>query len=146
MKPLQSIINFFIVAFLILISVLVYQLVQVNNSNDSNNFSSGYCGTRDISNGVSSDVITKGKTLFKNYCATCHARNMVADATGPALENSLRKFNYDTLRYTQYLNDDAQFLKISTSNHIKHSNHKFNILTIQEVKSILEFIEGVSRF
>ena len=26
-----------------------------------------------------------GKTLFKNYCATCHAKNMVVDGTGPAL-------------------------------------------------------------
>ena len=26
-----------------------------------------------------------GKTLFKNYCASCHAKNMKSDATGPAL-------------------------------------------------------------
>lgn len=27
----------------------------------------------------------EGKTLFKNYCASCHNKNMVADMTGPAL-------------------------------------------------------------
>ncbi|WP_235297029.1 c-type cytochrome [Portibacter marinus] len=27
----------------------------------------------------------EGKTLFRNYCATCHAKNMKTDATGPAL-------------------------------------------------------------
>jgi len=26
-----------------------------------------------------------GKKLFKNNCARCHAKNMKADATGPAL-------------------------------------------------------------
>lgn len=29
--------------------------------------------------------IDEGKTLFKNYCASCHNKNMVSDMTGPAL-------------------------------------------------------------
>jgi len=29
--------------------------------------------------------IEEGKTLFRNYCATCHAKNMKDDLTGPAL-------------------------------------------------------------
>lgn len=29
--------------------------------------------------------VDEGKTLFRNYCATCHAKNMRTNATGPAL-------------------------------------------------------------
>ena len=30
-------------------------------------------------------TVESGKTLFRNYCATCHDKTMVKDATGPAL-------------------------------------------------------------
>lgn len=29
--------------------------------------------------------VDEGKTLFRNYCATCHAKDMVSNLTGPAL-------------------------------------------------------------
>ncbi len=29
--------------------------------------------------------IEEGKTLFRNYCASCHNKNMKDDLTGPAL-------------------------------------------------------------
>lgn len=30
-------------------------------------------------------TVEEGKTLFRNYCASCHAKNMKSDMTGPAL-------------------------------------------------------------
>ena len=36
----------------------------------------------DISAQATADA---GKTLFRNYCATCHARDMKTAGTGPAL-------------------------------------------------------------
>lgn len=33
-------------------------------------------------------TIDAGKTVFKNYCATCHAKNMKSNLTGPALANA----------------------------------------------------------
>jgi len=33
-------------------------------------------------------TVESGKTLFRNYCATCHAKDMKTDLTGPALSGT----------------------------------------------------------
>ena len=40
-----------------------------------------------------------GKTLFRNYCAACHNRNMVSDMTGPALGGTQERWTDYPLEY-----------------------------------------------
>ncbi|MBT8234187.1 MAG: c-type cytochrome [Saprospiraceae bacterium] len=39
--------------------------------------------------------IAEGKTLFKNNCASCHAKNMKSKATGPALGGAVERWTAD---------------------------------------------------
>lgn len=48
---------------------------------------------------VTEATVSEGKTLFRNYCATCHARDMATDLTGPALGGTLE-------RWSEYPQDD----------------------------------------
>ena len=42
---------------------------------------------------VDEAAFNEGKTLFRNYCATCHNRNMVDDLTGPALGGTQERWS-----------------------------------------------------
>ena len=48
-----------------------------------------------------------GKTLFKNYCAQCHSKNMKSAATGPALGGAQERWADDEALYAWIRNSQA---------------------------------------
>lgn len=91
-----------------------------------------------------------GKKLFKNYCATCHAKNMVTDMTGPALAGSQERWGDDTALYAWIRNSQAMI----QSGHPRATElwdqwkptimSSFTQLTDDEIGSLLAYINGVA--
>lgn len=96
------------------------------------------------------EKISVGKTLFKNNCASCHAKNMTMDLTGPALSGVSE-------RWAEYPQEDL-YNWIKNSQKLIKSGHpravelwkawdKVTMNAIQledeEIESILMYIESV---
>lgn len=91
-----------------------------------------------------------GKKLFKNYCGTCHAKNMVADMTGPALAGAQERWSDDEALYA-WIRNSAAVVKSGhpRANEIYNEWNKslmtaFPSLTDDEIGSILAFINGTA--
>jgi cytochrome c2 len=92
-----------------------------------------------------------GKTLFRNYCGTCHSRDMVSDLTGPALGGTEERWAdfpeedlYRWIRNSQSLIQEghprAEELWSQWQPTVMNN---FLQLTDQEIKNILGYIDGV---
>jgi len=86
-----------------------------------------------------------GKTLFKNYCATCHAKKMVSDATGPALAGAQERWDddealYAWIRNSQQMVVDGHPRAVEVYNEWKSVMTAFPSLTDDEIGSLLVFI------
>lgn len=99
-----------------------------------------------------SSSIEEGKRLFKTYCATCHAKNLKVDATGPALNRFFENWQKDTTRIRAYLSDsrayletynDARIAKIRTEFKSTANNHFFPLSKV-ELAHLLSYIELTS--
>ncbi len=91
-----------------------------------------------------------GKNLFRNYCATCHARDMKSDLTGPALGGTLE-------RWGDYPKEDL-YAWIRNSQALINEGHpratelwdqwqpvvmnSFPNLTDEEIDNVLSYING----
>ena len=92
----------------------------------------------------------EGKKLFKNYCATCHAKNMVADMTGPALAGAQERWGDDEALYA-WIRNSAALVQTGhpRANEIYNEWNKslmtaFPSLTDDEIGSILLYINGTA--
>jgi len=108
------------------------------------------CGT--VSYGFSSrhDAdLEIGKMLFKNNCASCHAKNMVSDMIGPALSRAIERFDYDTIAFGAYLREPIHYLSVSNDERLQELHLKYNKvikpsflnLSDEEIVNIIEYIE-----
>jgi len=90
-----------------------------------------------------------GKTIFQNYCASCHSKNMKDDMTGPALNDFVRRWDNDTLRILKYIRNPIQYFKNNPSKRMVDLHRDFGRvnkpimqdLTLEQVKSLIEYIE-----
>ena len=90
-----------------------------------------------------------GKTLFKNYCATCHAKNMKSKLTGPALGGVQERWDSEEDLYAWIRNSQ----KMIADGHPRATElweewkptvmTSFEKLTDQEIVNILGYIDGV---
>jgi len=91
-----------------------------------------------------------GKKLFKDYCATCHAKNMVSAATGPALAGSQATWDddealYAWIRNSQQLIADGHPRALEVWEEYKPTvMTAFPALTDDEIGSILAYVNGVA--
>ncbi len=92
-----------------------------------------------------------GKNLFRNYCATCHARDMQSDLTGPALGGVLDRWAdypkedlYQWIRNSQGMINEGhpRALELWDEWQPVIMNNFLN-LTDQEIDNILVYINGV---
>jgi len=152
---MKDILNITYLLVLIVITALIYFVINVSKSNielrmeNGTNEIVGWCGTTSPYDNNSS--AQNGKKLFKNNCATCHNKNMKSDATGPALGDTFMAWERDTLSYTSYLNYSYDGIE---KRHLKRivdlkksfgypstfSSHDFK-LSLEEVKDIISYIE-----
>lgn len=86
LSALQSLVLFFL---LLMVTTFSYALRDAPPPEPTPKF---HCGVFERSGGhylypdtLASGSVALGKSLFRSYCGSCHASNMVANATGPAL-------------------------------------------------------------
>lgn len=92
-----------------------------------------------------------GKALFRNYCATCHNKNMVADLTGPALGGTQERWAefpeedlYRWIRGSAAMIDEGHPRATELWAAWKPTvMNNFPQLTDQEIFNILGYIDGV---
>jgi cytochrome c2 len=90
-----------------------------------------------------------GKTLFKNYCAQCHAKNMKSKLTGPALGGVEERWEsqedlYAWIRNSQKMIADGHPRAVELWNEWKPTQMTaFEALTDEEIASMLLYIKGV---
>lgn len=89
-----------------------------------------------------------GKTLFRNYCATCHARDMKSNLTGPALGGVETRWEtkedlYSWIRNSQAMINSGNPRAVELWNQWKPVvMNNFPNLTDQEIDNILAFVKG----
>ncbi len=92
-----------------------------------------------------------GKTVFKNYCASCHAKDMKSALTGPALYGAearwadfAREDLYEWIRNSQALIAKGHPRATELWNEYKPTvMTAFPALTDEEIESVLLYVEGV---
>lgn len=93
-----------------------------------------------------------GKTVFKNYCASCHAKNMKSAMTGPALANAEanwadypREELYAWIRNSQALIAAGHPRAVELWNEYKPTvMTAFPNLTDEEIESTMLYIRGMA--
>ena len=92
-----------------------------------------------------------GKTVFKNYCASCHNKNMVSDMTGPALAGLSERWDSEEDLYAWIRNSQAMIFEIGHPRALELWNQykpsvmtPFPNLTDDEIASTLLYINGVA--
>ncbi|MEE9438671.1 MAG: c-type cytochrome, partial [Saprospiraceae bacterium] len=91
-----------------------------------------------------------GKKLFKDYCGTCHAKNMKSAGTGPALAGAQEKWDNDADLYAWIRNSQASIAAGQPRATELWAQYKptimtsFPNLTDDEIGSILAYVNGVS--
>lgn len=94
---------------------------------------------------VSADA---GKDLFRNYCASCHNKDMRTAATGPAVGGSVERWNDDAALYAWIRNSQAMVKNghpkaVELFNKYKTIMTAFPDLTDDQIGSILAYVNGV---
>jgi len=92
-----------------------------------------------------------GKTLFRNYCATCHVTDMKTDLTGPALGGVEERWSdypeedlYSWIRNSQAMIQAGHPRAVELWEEWQPTQmNNFLQLTDQEIKNILGYIDGV---
>ncbi len=99
--------------------------------------------------GLSLQAQPEGKALFKENCATCHNKNMVADMTGPALGGIQERWEDESDLYAWIRNSGA-FLATGDAyaNALYNEWNKaamtaFPNLTDEEIAEILLYVDNV---
>ncbi len=92
-----------------------------------------------------------GKTVFKNYCASCHNKNMVSDMTGPALAGVEDRWDTEENLYAWIRNSQAMIFETGHPRAIELWNEykpsamtAFPQLTDDDIASTLLYINGVA--
>ena len=89
-----------------------------------------------------------GKALFMANCASCH--NPLKDATGPALQGALQRWNNDTARLHAYVRNPSKLAQ--TDEYAKALQQKWNInmtafpdLTNDQIDAIFQYTSEYSQ-
>lgn len=128
--------------------ILINFVAMLNNESIPGGEATGapFCGVVDSQSQIEQNSKAhNGKKLFWNNCSSCHHKSMDKNATGPALAHSLERWNYDTLRLREYINDSEKFRSNAafrkerpdlTFEIVAH-NHQ---LSLESVVDIIEYI------
>lgn len=133
-----------------LLALFVWQVLRTDE-NSAEEESKAFCAVIDDkpSQGVAYNEHINydiGKRLFKENCASCHNKNMQEPMLGPALLGAIGRFDKDTLKFQNYLNDPSElvqsdmYLKALWIENGKILKPAFDF-DLNQVKSLVEFIE-----
>ena len=125
-------ITFFFVSILILSGILIDRSVQKQALIEDERLFCGVISPYEEDN----DQIALGDQIFGSQCATCHAKNMRTDASGPALANTLEKWNNDTLALLSYIQNPQLYLKNHPKSRVAKVHKEFGSATMNSFQSI----------
>ncbi|MFK7771795.1 MAG: c-type cytochrome [Saprospiraceae bacterium] len=147
LKNLTNLIFAFLTFLLLLFS---YGMIQINSVEEEQLI----CGTKNIELKFpqeSENEIRLGMQLFKNNCGSCHAKNMKAKMTGPALFEVEKRWNgnrenlYAWIRNSQaYLLTDDPYAKKLYAEYGESVMTAFPSLKDEEIDAILDYIKYVA--
>ena len=95
-----------------------------------------------------------GKSLFKENCAQCHAKNMRSHTTGPALQGLMTNWEHDTIGLRHYLNNSKAYIEREVVSERfdrmykefgNGANMHANDFSVDEVHSLILYIEAMSK-
>lgn len=142
-----------ILSFLILIfSFFAYEIFWVLPESNSQ-FA---CGTVTPSwnSGVESNRKTQldlGMQLFKNNCGACHAKNMKAKMTGPALAGVEQRWNMNNENLRAWIRNSQAYLETGdVYANALYQEYGGSVMTAfpnlkdEEIDAILDYIEAVA--
>ena len=147
LKNLMNLIFTFL-AFLLLL--FTYGMVQINSIEEEELI----CGTRNIEPQFpleSENEIRLGMQLFKNNCGSCHAKNMKAKMTGPALVDVEKRWNgnrenlYAWIKNSQaYLTTGDEYANQLYLEYGESVMTAFPNLKDEEIDAILDYVKFVT--
>lgn len=89
-----------------------------------------------------------GKTVFKNYCASCHNKNMVSNMTGPALAGVADRWDTEENLYAWIRNSQSMIFEVGHPRAVElWEQYKpsvmtaFPALTDDEIASVLSYVD-----
>lgn len=90
-----------------------------------------------------------GKTLFRNYCAQCHNKDMKSKMTGPALGGAQERWGDDEALYSWIRNSQAMIAAghpraVELWNEYGSVMTAYEELTDDQIGSLLAYINGVA--
>ena len=133
-------------AFLALLFLLFSYGFYLDNSIEEDMEEDDVIDVNPILKAENSETLQLGKTLFKNNCASCHAKNMKIDLTGPALEGVNERWENKEDLYAWIRNSQA-FLttgdEYANALFLKWRSPMiaFPNLSDKEIEAILEYVE-----
>ncbi|MEM1326361.1 MAG: cytochrome c [Bacteroidota bacterium] len=109
------------------------------------------CGV--IGYDYNNELVAQGDNIFGLACATCHAKSMVTDATGPALADMMKHWNYDTLALFSYIQNAAKYMEHHPDSRIiqVHDEYQqvtkpvYKNLTLEDLEAIVAYVIEVTR-
>ncbi|MEN0050446.1 MAG: cytochrome c [Bacteroidota bacterium] len=133
--PFSQLINLITFAFVSILTVggiLIVESVQEQVEEEEK--MGAFCGV--TSPYADSEQIALGDQIFGAQCATCHAKNMRTNATGPALKGAIKKWNNDTLALFSYIRNPQQYLKEHPKSRISKVHKEFGSATMNAFNGI----------
>ncbi len=104
-----------------------------------------------IAQGERTPQLDEGMTLFKNKCGSCHAKNMKAKMTGPALAGVEERWEGDREKLYQWIRNSSAFLatgdEYANSLYLEYNKSvmtAFPELTDGQIDNILDYINVVA--
>ncbi len=97
---------------------------------------------------ITEENVSEGKNLFRNYCATCHAKDMKTNLTGPALGGTLERWGeYPKEDLYQWIRNAPQMIaqghpraELLWEEWKPTQMNAFPNLTDQEINNILAYV------
>lgn len=141
-----------IFAFLAFLFLLFsYGMVQINSVEKEQ----AICGTESLTAQFPTEMekeIQLGMQLFKNNCASCHAKNMKAKMTGPALADVEKRWNGNRENLRSWIRNSQVYLTTGD----EYANQLYleygeNVMTAfpnlkdEEIDAILEYIDYAAK-
>jgi len=140
------------------IFVDIIRLNVVGQGTNSENIEKvgGFCGTVSTKINLPSaqqEIYTEGKITFKNYCASCHNKNMKDNMTGPALLGAEERWAaypredlYNWIRNSQKLIDEKHPRAVKLYKEWNLSvMTSFPNMTDEEIEGVLLYITNNAR-
>jgi len=134
--------------------ILLWIAINLSDKNSIENLESENISTENSSTVAAlSPSIDLGKKLFKKDCASCHAKNMKARSTGPALAGVMDRWNGNLENISAWIRNSAVYLETRDDDYArqlyleygKKPMTAFERYSDADIQAVLDYIEFISK-